>query len=157
MCLSKILMVSQIRLWNQDQAYYMFTHTTQCVRVVLDPPVSEFSLSLYLHPFLYTLCSSHFTLIINIIIYNIIPKSHTHPSHSQTFRLLTSSLSLGIPVPRTTQCIRVMQIHHLQVLVFHRTDNHIQVRSCLYLSLYRLIINKKDIRKVHRGQFHYLR
>ncbi len=35
----------------------------------------------------------------------IISKSHTHPSHSQTSRLLTSSLSLGIPVPRTTQCM----------------------------------------------------
>ncbi len=33
-------------------------------------------------------------------------KSHTHPSHSQTSRLLTSSLSLGVPVPRVTQCIR---------------------------------------------------
>jgi len=32
--------------------------------------------------------------------------SHTHPSHSQTSRLLTSSLSLGVPVPRSTQCIR---------------------------------------------------
>ncbi len=38
----------------------------------------------------------------------ITSKSHTHPSHSQTSRLLTSSLSLGIPVPRATQCIRVM-------------------------------------------------
>jgi hypothetical protein len=32
--------------------------------------------------------------------------SHTHPSHSQTSRLLTSSLSLGVPVPRPTQCMR---------------------------------------------------
>ena len=31
--------------------------------------------------------------------------SHTHPSHSQTSRLLTSSLSLGVPVPRGTQCM----------------------------------------------------
>ncbi len=38
----------------------------------------------------------------------IISESHTHPSHSQTSRLLTSSLSLGIPVPRATQCIRGM-------------------------------------------------
>ncbi len=36
----------------------------------------------------------------------IASKSHTHPSHSQTSRLLTSSLSLGVPVPRPTQCIR---------------------------------------------------
>jgi hypothetical protein len=37
----------------------------------------------------------------------IASKSHTHPSHSQTSRLLTSSLSLGVPVPRPTQCMRV--------------------------------------------------
>jgi hypothetical protein len=36
----------------------------------------------------------------------ITSKSHTHPSHSQTSRLLTSSLSLGVPVPRPTQCVR---------------------------------------------------
>jgi hypothetical protein len=31
-------------------------------------------------------------------------RTHTHPSHSQTSRLLTSCFSLGFPVPRTTQC-----------------------------------------------------
>jgi hypothetical protein len=36
----------------------------------------------------------------------IASKSHTHPSHSQTSCLLTSSLSLGVPVPRPTQCLR---------------------------------------------------
>ena len=36
----------------------------------------------------------------------IASKSHTHPSHSQTSRLLTSSLSLGVPVPQPTQCVR---------------------------------------------------
>jgi hypothetical protein len=36
----------------------------------------------------------------------ITSKSHTHPSHSQTSRLLTSSLSSGVPVPRPTQCMR---------------------------------------------------
>jgi hypothetical protein len=35
----------------------------------------------------------------------IISRTHTHPSHSQTSRLLTSSLSLGVPVPRATQCM----------------------------------------------------
>jgi hypothetical protein len=39
---------------------------------------------------------------------NLNIQSHTHPSHSQTSRLLTSSLSLGVPVPRTTQCMRGM-------------------------------------------------
>jgi hypothetical protein len=37
---------------------------------------------------------------------SITSKSHTYPSHSQTSRLLTSSLSLGVPVPRVIQCIR---------------------------------------------------
>ncbi len=36
----------------------------------------------------------------------IVFNSHTHPSHSQTSRLLTSSLSLGVPDPRPTQCMR---------------------------------------------------
>ena len=36
----------------------------------------------------------------------ITSRSHTHPSHSQASRLLTSSLSLGVPVPRTTESIR---------------------------------------------------
>ncbi len=38
----------------------------------------------------------------------ITSKRHTHLSHSETSRLLTSSLSLGVPVPRSTQCIRVV-------------------------------------------------
>jgi hypothetical protein len=37
----------------------------------------------------------------------ITSKSHTHPSHSPTSRLLTSSLSLGVPVPRATQCMYI--------------------------------------------------
>jgi hypothetical protein len=36
----------------------------------------------------------------------ITSRTHTHPSHSQTSCLLTSSLSLGVPVPRATQCMR---------------------------------------------------
>ncbi len=38
----------------------------------------------------------------------ITSRSHTHSSHSQVSHLLTSSLSLGVPVPHTTECIRVM-------------------------------------------------
>jgi hypothetical protein len=44
--------------------------------------------------------------ILNVDWVSITSKSHTHPSHSQTSRLFTSSLSLGVPVPRTTQCLR---------------------------------------------------
>ena len=36
----------------------------------------------------------------------ITSRSHTHPSHSQESRLLTSSLALGVPVPCTMQCMR---------------------------------------------------
>ena len=32
-------------------------------------------------------------------------KPHTHPSHSQPSRLLTSFISLGVPVPHATQCM----------------------------------------------------
>jgi hypothetical protein len=35
----------------------------------------------------------------------IASNSHTHPSHSQSSGLLTSALSLGVPVPRPTQCM----------------------------------------------------
>jgi hypothetical protein len=38
-----------------------------------------------------------------VVLGGIVSKSHTHPSHSQTSHLLTSSLSLGVPVPHTTQ------------------------------------------------------
>jgi hypothetical protein len=45
-------------------------------------------------------------ITINLYGSPITSRTHTHPSHSQTSRLLTSSLSLGVPVPRATQCIR---------------------------------------------------
>jgi hypothetical protein len=45
-------------------------------------------------------------IMLNIDGVPITSKSHTNPSHSKTSRLLTSSLSLGVPVPRTTQCLR---------------------------------------------------
>jgi hypothetical protein len=35
----------------------------------------------------------------------ITSKTHTHPSHSETSRLLTSSLSSGVPVDRGTHCM----------------------------------------------------
>ncbi len=39
----------------------------------------------------------------------ITSRTHTHTSHSETYRLLTSYLSLGVPVPTVpqgTQCVR---------------------------------------------------
>ena len=43
---------------------------------------------------------------LNIDDSSITSRTHTHPSHSQTSRLLTSSLSSGVPVPRPTEDIR---------------------------------------------------
>ncbi len=45
-------------------------------------------------------------ILLNVNGVPITSKTLTHPSHSQTSRLLTSSLSLGVPVPRATQCMR---------------------------------------------------
>ena len=42
-------------------------------------------------------------IILNVDGAPVASRSHTHPSHSQTSRLLTSSLSSGVPVPHTTQ------------------------------------------------------
>jgi hypothetical protein len=44
-------------------------------------------------------------ITLNIVGAPVASRSHTHPSHSQTSSLLTSSLSLGVPVPRATQCM----------------------------------------------------
>ena len=46
--------------------------------------------------------ASDLRFILNIDGSPIISKSHTHPSHSQDSRLLTSSLSLGVPVMSLT-------------------------------------------------------
>ena len=45
-------------------------------------------------------------IMLNIDGAPIASRSHTHPSHTQNSRLLTSSLSFGVPVPRATQCMR---------------------------------------------------
>jgi hypothetical protein len=44
-------------------------------------------------------------IILNIDNVPVSSRTHTHPSHSQTSRFLTSSLSLGVPVPRATHCM----------------------------------------------------
>ncbi len=46
---------------------------------------------------------------LNLDVSPITSRTHTHPSHSQTSCLLTSSLSLGVPVPRETHCMRGVQ------------------------------------------------
>ncbi len=65
------------------------------MRGVLDPPVSAFSLSLYRHPFLYTLFSSRFTLIINNNHYTHIP---------------LPSLAPSIPCPASDRCATAVPV-----------------------------------------------
>ena len=55
----------------------------------------------------------------------ITSKTHTHTSHSQTSRLLTSSLSLGVPVPQQPSVCEACRFLSFSFLVFHRTDTHI--------------------------------
>ena len=51
----------------------------------------------------YSWCS--LPIMLNIDGSSIPSRSHTHPSHTQNSRLLSSSLSLGVPSPRSTQCM----------------------------------------------------
>ncbi len=54
-----------------------------------------------------------FRIDLNIDGVPVTSRTHTHPSHSQTSRLLTSSLSLDVPVPQTTQCMQDVKIFQL--------------------------------------------
>jgi hypothetical protein len=47
---------------------------------------------------------------LNIDDVSIVSRSHTHASHSQTSRRFSSSLSLGIPFPRSNQRVRGVSI-----------------------------------------------
>ncbi len=53
---------------------------------------------------------------------HIVSRTHTHPSHSQISCLLTSSLSLGVPVSRTTYCMGDVSLPQFSLLVFRHTD-----------------------------------
>jgi hypothetical protein len=70
------------------------TSTTRCSLSTLEQRLTIFSLKWW---------GRRITLIIDGA--PLVSRSHTHPSHSQTSHLLTSSLSLGVPVPHTTLCM----------------------------------------------------
>ena len=94
----------------------MFTRATQCIVLdVLDPPVSVFSLSLYRHPFLYTLFNSHFTLIINnnnplyLRVYDNRDSSRqTSPSPSLYYSLTHAPNTLPTPTHLTITWTQVL-------------------------------------------------
>jgi hypothetical protein len=70
-------------------------------------------------------------------------KWHTHPSHSQTSRLLTSSVSSGVPVPRATPCVCEPKKngHYIYIYVMRMIYIYIYicvcvcVCVCIYVSL----------------------
>jgi hypothetical protein len=102
-------------------------------------------------------------IILNIDGSPITSRTYTLPSHSETSRLLTSSLSLGVPVPPTiinnnhmwvlsvslTFSFSFIQLYHL---VFHHTDTHIQV---FYLVLV-LLFHNKQINMVQSTRLRHL-
>ncbi len=105
----------RIRLWSQDPADLVFQPDTGLRVSRKDPVISKdskfavASIQIKLHQ------SSKKSKDVechprrgtsNMDDAPIVSKSHTHPSHSQTSRLLTSSVSLGVRVPLGTQCIR---------------------------------------------------
>ncbi len=64
-------------------------------------------------------------IILNIDGVPVTSRFHIHPSHSQTSRLLTSSLYLGVPVPHTIQCMWDVYLRQFYFLDFHHTDTHV--------------------------------
>ena len=62
---------------------------------------------------------------LNIDCAPIASHTHTHLSHSPTSRLLSTSLSLGIPFPHSTEYVRDFNLLQLYLLVSHCTDSRI--------------------------------
>ncbi len=123
--LTAFLKTSEVQLTysTSDQFHYhrvMLSTCGQCSTVLLDrvisfcpppPPSSERDHSPPLLPpvgwgHIVNILVKVVTLKITLKIDGapLVSRSHMHPSHSQTSHLLTSSLSLGVPVPHATQC-----------------------------------------------------
>jgi hypothetical protein len=90
--IDRFFAVSGVLLAQSDRGFFHYRHTVFSVqfkrKVGLDLPKEE-----------------ALRITFNLDGAPITSRTHTHPSHSQTSRLLTSSLSSGVPVPRTTQCM----------------------------------------------------
>ena len=84
--------VSGVQLPESDRGYFHFLHS-----MFLTHLKSRVDLTLVKVASLRITCNLDGTPITST--------THTHPSHSETSRLLTSSLTLGAPVPRATQCM----------------------------------------------------
>jgi hypothetical protein len=86
------------------------------------------------------------TLRINLNIDDapIASRVHTHPSHSQTSRLLIISLSLGIPFPRSTHLVCARHPPALALSLSPHRD------PFLYISPSRFINYHKEHQKANR-------
>ena len=83
-------------------------------------------------------------------------RSHTHPSHSQTSRLLTSSLSLGVPVPCTTHWhpVYVRRVDPSDLVFSLSSHRHSRIR--LLFRFHFIRYNKPSIWKIPRTKIrHY--
>ena len=111
-----------------------------CVRI-LDPS----GFLLFMYSLQYSFISYNNNNNKNIYETPTVSRSYTLPSHSQTSRLFSSSLSrdLGLSFPRVTQCVRGFQILQFQCSVTHNTDTPIYVFPSLSeISFYLLYLNK---------------
>jgi hypothetical protein len=97
-------LIGKLTVFLQVQEFILFKHNLECSTTA----GAAFSDQLNSKVGLALAKVAALRITLNLDGSPIISKSHTHPSPSQTFRLLTSSLSLGIPVPRATQCMRGM-------------------------------------------------
>ena len=89
--INRFFTASGVQLVQSDRGYFHFRRT-----VFLAQLKSRVDLTLAK--------SAALRITLNLDGTPITSTTHTHPSDSTTCRLLTSSLSLGVPVPRETQC-----------------------------------------------------
>ena len=94
--IDRFFAASGVQLPESDRRYFHFRHAAFLAQV-------KSRVGLTLTKTLTKTAGLRITL--NLDGSSITSTTHTHPSHSQTSRLLTSSLSLGVPVPRATQCM----------------------------------------------------
>jgi hypothetical protein len=96
----RFLAASGVRLAQTDRGLFHFRRTT-------------FSATLKAKVVSNLVKTAALRITLNIDGAPITSRTHIPPSHSQTSRLLTSSLSEGVPVPRVTQFIRGVLISQI--------------------------------------------
>jgi hypothetical protein len=71
-------------------------------------------------------------------------KWHTHPSHSQTSRLLTSSVSSGVAVPRATPCVCEPKKNGHYIYICNENDIYkIEIKNFDFIFFFFLVLSGK--------------